>query len=197
MKKFTKVLAVALAVLMLMMTSVPAFANYSLPHMPENEWVDCYLPDDDYSEFYFTTNDEGWYVLTSYAEEEGADPYIRVTDSDDNLVAYGNDSVFYEKNCEAWFYAEAGKSYYIELGNYGLTKDGIASVSFYLEAENENSHKYCWDNINDGCCDWCGWQYCDHDCHKGGFAGFFWAIANFFNMIFGINEVCECGAYHW
>ncbi len=38
---------------------------------------------------------------------------------------------------------------------------------------------------------------CDHNCHKGGIAGFFWKIGNFFNKIFRIKQYCECGAAHY
>lgn len=197
MKKFNKVLAVALAVLMLMMTSIPAFADYELSKMPMNEWDECYMAQDDYIEYYFTTKDEGWYVLNGRADEEGADPYIRVTDVYGDEIAYGDDSAYGSYDCEVWFYAEKGETYYIELGNYGLTDDGIASVSFYCEAENEFSHMYCWDYDYDGYCDWCGDLVCDCNCHQGGILGFFWSIGNFFNRLFRINEFCECGAWHW
>lgn len=197
MKKTSKVLAVALAVLMLMMTSVTAFADSELPRIPMDEWIECYMPGDYSEEYYFTTRNEGWYVLYGYADEEGADPYIRVTDVDGDVVVFADDSIYENRDCEAWFYAERGKTYYIELGNYGYTEDEIASVSFLLEAENEDSHCLCWDEEPDGCCDWCGWQYCDHNCHKGGIAGFFWSITNFFNMLFRLNPYCECGAMHW
>ncbi len=40
---------------------------------------------------------------------------------------------------------------------------------------------------------------CACNCHKGGIAGFFWKIANFFNKLFGIKkkQLCGCGAEHW
>lgn len=38
---------------------------------------------------------------------------------------------------------------------------------------------------------------CDHMCHQSGISGFFWNIVNFFNRIFGLNPVCECGAAHY
>lgn len=38
---------------------------------------------------------------------------------------------------------------------------------------------------------------CDHNCHKGGIAGFFWKIGNFFNKIFRTKQYCECGAAHY
>lgn len=195
MKKFNKVLAVALAVLMLMMSSVTAFADYA--RFPLNELVECYMAVDDYEILTFSTRHEGWYVLNGYADEDGADPYICVTDSEGYDIAYGDDSAYGSYECEVWFYAEAGATYYIEIGNYGETADGIASVSFYLEAENENSHVCCWDYDGDAYCDWCAKDLCDCNCHEGGIVGFFWRIGNFFNRLFGLNEVCDCGVYHW
>lgn len=53
------------------------------------------------------------------------------------------------------------------------------------------------DNDPDGYCDGCGELLCDHNCHKGGIAGFFWKIGNFFNKIFRTKQYCECGAAHY
>ena len=50
---------------------------------------------------------------------------------------------------------------------------------------------------NDGICDSCDLQLCNHRCHKLGIAGFFWRIFNVFNMLFGLNETCECGVAHY
>ena len=50
------------------------------------------------------------------------------------------------------------------------------------------------DNDNDGNCDNCEEQLCDHNCHKN---GFFWKILNFINRLFGLNKVCECGVSHY
>ena len=38
---------------------------------------------------------------------------------------------------------------------------------------------------------------CDHICHKDGISGFFWRIINVFNMLFGLNNICECGVLHY
>ena len=58
------------------------------------------------------------------------------------------------------------------------------------------------DSDDDGNCDECDEELefivlCDHNCHKGGIAGFFWKIINFFNKLFGLSETCECGATHY
>ncbi len=53
------------------------------------------------------------------------------------------------------------------------------------------------DNHNDGICDVCNTQLCDHDCHKEGIKGIFWRIINIFNMLFGLNKTCSCGVAHY
>ncbi len=56
------------------------------------------------------------------------------------------------------------------------------------------------DENTDGVCDVCGSgekETCSCSCHKGGFTGFIWKIINLFNMIFGNDQYCACGAKHW
>ncbi|MBR2952989.1 MAG: leucine-rich repeat domain-containing protein [Clostridia bacterium] len=53
------------------------------------------------------------------------------------------------------------------------------------------------DADNDGYCNDCDFQICNHHCHKSGILGFLWKILNIFNRIFGLNKVCECGAAHY
>ena len=53
------------------------------------------------------------------------------------------------------------------------------------------------DNDEDGYCDVCDELLCDHDCHRGGFVGFFWKISNFFNRLFGAKKYCSCGVAHY
>ena len=61
------------------------------------------------------------------------------------------------------------------------------------------------DNDGDCKCDYgCGHEFekpaddsCDHLCHKDGFLGFIWKIVQFFQKLFRINPVCECGAAHY
>ena len=63
------------------------------------------------------------------------------------------------------------------------------------------------DNNFDGKCDDCGitsltpdiedtTEDCSCSCHKGGIAGLFFKIINFFQKLFGINTVCLCGVAH-
>jgi hypothetical protein len=37
---------------------------------------------------------------------------------------------------------------------------------------------------------------CSCNCHKGGIAGLFFKIINFFQKLFGMNKVCTCGVKH-
>ncbi len=53
------------------------------------------------------------------------------------------------------------------------------------------------DSNNDGYCDSCDEQICDHRCHKSGFAGFFWKITLLFNKLFKTNKYCSCGIEHY
>lgn len=39
-------------------------------------------------------------------------------------------------------------------------------------------------------------EECTCNCHKGGIAGFFFKILNFFQKLFGKNKVCACGVNH-
>ena len=68
------------------------------------------------------------------------------------------------------------------------------------------------DGNGDYKCDYnCGYEYekpaepevpsdpsenCSCNCHKGGIAGFFFRIINFFQKLLGMNKICECGAKH-
>ncbi len=54
------------------------------------------------------------------------------------------------------------------------------------------------DNDNDGYCDNCDEQLCDHACHSDNFfRSLFWRITRFFNKLFGLNKTCECGVAHY
>ncbi len=53
------------------------------------------------------------------------------------------------------------------------------------------------DGDGNGYCERCDYQICDHACHKGGIAGFFWKITRIFNKLFKKNQFCECGYQHW
>lgn len=94
----------------------------------------------------------------------------------------------------------------------GLTEGKHCSVcSTVIVAQNTvkaTGHK---DNNFDGKCDNCGissttpdtpdipdtpTKDCSCSCHKGGIAGFFFKILNFFQKLFGINTVCLCGVKH-
>ncbi len=186
MKKFNKVLAVALAVLMLMMTSIPAFADYW--EMTEGE--ECYIevPRKGYEEWIFVPEYSGCYVVDTYIlydEDSDADPYVQVYDEDGNLIVENDD--YYDLESAVCFYAYEGEEY---------------SICFFDNDDKKAVYEAtingcCGDYTYDGYCDGCGDLLCGCNCHQGGILGFFWSIGNFFNRLFRINEVCDCGAWHW
>ncbi len=54
------------------------------------------------------------------------------------------------------------------------------------------------DSDNDGFCDYCDirTKECSCNCHKTGFINFLWKILNFFQKLFGLGKVCDCGISH-
>lgn len=191
MKKFNKVLAVALAVLMLMMTSVTAFADYAL-YIDESTTAYVEVPEGSYEEWTFEAERTGCYTVDTYIIDEDvyADPYVQVYDAYDNLIAVNDD--FYGLESAVCFYAEKGETYYI------CFFDAADDEAVYEATIRESCGDYYNDNgYFDGLCDGCGYELCDHNCHNGGILGFFWSIANFFNRLFRINEYCDCGTWHW
>ena len=192
MKKISKVLAIALAVIMIMMTSITAFADYPVLTEGELHSVNIVNEVEDTVTFTFQSDKTAEYVLCSYNNEEDddIDPYVTIYDEDGYEVAYGDDT-YEDFNFVVRFTVQAGAVYYIEVASF----NGDDSFDIMLEACDE--HTECYDNDWNGYCDWCDELLCDHACHKDGIAGFFWRITNFFNMIFFINPFCECGAWHY
>lgn len=98
------------------------------------------------------------------------------TETIDKLAEHNYESVVTAPTCTEQGYT----TYTCECGD--------TYVDDYL---NVTSHA---DNDNDGSCDNCDKQLCNHNCHKG---GFFWKIICFFNKVFSLNRTCECGAAHY
>lgn len=79
---------------------------------------------------------------------------------------------------------------------------GASYIGNYV---NKTSHI---DNNGDKKCDYgCGYVFgtsapdtpdndCSCNCHKGGLAGLFFKIINFFQKLLGKNKICACGAAH-
>ncbi len=158
MKKFTKVLTVVLAVLMIMMTSVTAFADYAMASL--NEEIDVYQAAGDSWTYLFEAPEDGWYVVSTYTEDEFTDPCVYVHDENGDELAYCDDSVNGGYNSEAWFYAEADGEYYITFSNFNYD---YVSYTLWLEAENEDSHVYCVNDCFDEYCDICGCELFVYD----------------------------------
>lgn len=192
MKKYSKIIAVAMTVLMIMMTSITAFADYPVLTEGELHGVNIVEAFEETVTFVFTSDETAEYVLNSFYNEEDddIDPFVTIYDEDGYEVANGDDT-YEDFNFAVRFVAEAGQVYYIEVASF----NGDDSFDIMIEACDE--HTECYDNDFDGYCDWCDELLCDHICHKGGIAGFFWKIINFFNSLFFINPFCECGAWHY
>ena len=192
MKKYSKIIAVAIVVLMIMMTSIIAFADY--PVLTEGELHSVNIVDatEETVTFTFQSNETAEYVLRSYNndEDDDIDPRAIVYDRYWDCVASGDDN-YDDLNFTVRFIAEAGEMYYIEISSY------LDDDSFDIMIEACDEHTECYDNDGDGYCDWCDELLCDHACHKGGILGFLWRITNFFNSFFFINPFCECGAWHY
>ncbi len=143
----------------------------------------------DESEYYsghnwsFVPDESGCYTVDTFVTDEypDADPVVEVYGPDDMWLS--NDD-YYGVESALCFYAEAGEKYTISFYDYNGDE---VSYEAYVS-------KCCGDYDYDGYCDGCGTRLCEHKCHDGGFV---WSIINFFNRIFGINEQCDCGAYHW
>ena len=190
MKNLKKVLAVALAALMLMMTSIPAFADYYLLELDgEDAYVE--VPKNGEEAWVFVPEYDSCYGIWTYIDgkDPDADPVITVYDAYGYEVAYCDDYFDDGENFEAGveFYGYAGEEYYVYFSDAGGKK-----ATYYAYV-----YDACADYDGDGYCDVCWYQICDCDCHADGIMGFFWSIKNFFNRLFRINEWCECGYAHW
>ena len=158
MKKITKVLTVALAVLMIMMTSVTAFADYAIMGLEETLVIN--QDGGDSQTRLFEAPEEGWYIVSTYTEDSLTDPYVAVYNEYNDEIAYCDDSVTGTYNSEAWFYANKGEEYYITFSNFN-SED--VTYTAWLEAENENSHVYCINDCFDEYCDICGCELFVYD----------------------------------
>ena len=128
---------------------------------------------------------------------ECGDTYTRTTDK---TVTHDFKAVVTEPTCTEYgfttYTCECGESY----------------IKDYVNATNHI------DNNGDYKCDYnCGYEFdrpadptpstpdtpsdpaddCSCNCHKGGIAGFFFKIINFFQKLFGMNKVCACGVAHY
>lgn len=196
MKKFSNVLAVALVVLMLMMTSITALADSAGSLEVDTVQAICEVGGAS-TTFHFSSEEGGTYLIHTATSDDVTDPYINIYYYDDEdceiIVAYSDDSLFGCYDSEVSFYAEPGVLYFIEIGNYNSDSEFV-EYEVCIEEWEDGLHYYHYDYDGDACCDNCGYDYCDHKCHDN---GFFWRIANFFNRLFRINQVCECGNFHW
>ncbi len=148
----------------------------------EGVWVDS----TDATSYELTAEWDGDYTFYTYQEEDGATVYVK---------AYMSGYEYTPINGETdSVYAP------IEEGLYACEvtfADDTTEMSDVFEGPHAHD-----DSDDDAYCDGCDELLdpsveCDHNCHKGGIKGFFWKITNFFNRIFGLNKVCECGELHY
>ena len=85
-----------------------------------------------------------------------------------------------EPSCES----EGYTVYYCECG-----------VTYNGDKKAATGHSYNGDYCTD--CGESKVDNCSCNCHKGGIAGFFWKIINFFNKLFKNNKTCACGVSHY
>lgn len=78
--------------------------------------------------------------------------------------------------------------------NNGLITYTCLCSDYYTEMIYSTGHTF-----DGSVCTVCGYDRageCSCNCHKGGIAGFFFKIINFFQKLFGQNKVCACGVKH-
>ena len=128
-------------------------------------------------------------IICKIKVDDYFDLYVYVVDSNGNVIGSDDDS---GKNgaFKLPFVAYEGETYNIYVGTYSEQDSFLISLSSF-------NHSYCFDNDYDGYCDGCWDLICGCNCHKGGISGFFWSISNFFNKLFRINRMCDCGVKHW
>ena len=148
----------------------------------EGVWVES----TDATSYELTAEWDGDYTFYTYQEEDGATVYVKaymsgyeytpINGETDSVYAPTEEGLY---ACEVTF------------------ADDTTEMSDVFEGPHAHD-----DSDDDAYCDGCDELLdpsveCDHNCHKGGIKGFFWKITNFFNRIFGLNKVCECGVAHY
>lgn len=183
MKKFKKVLVVALAVLMLAMTAIPSFAANEEIVLDEVYLIVSNEPNED-TIFEYTADVTGRYAFSVYVDGDDSTASVLIWNEDGNFIADSDDL---DMNYVMFFNMEAGEKYYIVT----WSEDDFSAYNVKFELMHDCFYE---DYDGDAICNECGFDYCDHKCHDN---GFFWRITNFFNRLFRINEWCECGNAHW
>ncbi len=145
-------------------------------------WVDL----TEATSYELTAEWDGDYTFYTYQEEDDATVYVKayIVDREYTPIDGETDSIYAPTEeglyaCEVTF------------------ADGTKEMSDIFEGPHIHD-----DSDDDTYCDGCDELLdpsveCDHNCHEGGIAGFFWKIARFFNKLFGLNKYCECGVAHY
>ena len=135
------------------------------------------------TEYSFSEIDEDTYAEFTFAETESDIPEFEIINAPHEHV--------YAETKTAPTCTEEGYTTYI-------CECGDCYIADYVDALEHT------DNNGDSLCDYCKdflgseeSNNCSHICHKDGFMGFIWKIICFFQKLFGMNPVCECGAAHY
>lgn len=130
---------------------------------------------DNLADVYYSGTEEQWESISI-----GGDNYVLYrTNIHYDYCVHSYDAVITAPTC-----TEQGYTVY-------TCKCGDNYIDDYVDATGHS------DGDNDGYCDECNEQLCDHTCHKSGLAKFFFKFVLFFQKIFGTNKVCECGVAHY
>lgn len=92
--------------------------SYDIPEIELYDVESAYISSDSYTEYMFRPAESGTYVVVS--EAYGCDPKVNVYDQYYNSISYDDDNDYIdgERDFYCTFYAEAGETYIISLGEY-------------------------------------------------------------------------------
>lgn len=138
----------------------------------------------------FTAGEPYYFLISDFSEAE-----IELTVKLDRAVHDADDGKLHEL-----VFTEAIEATCIQEGfSEGLY---CPECDIYVRGHESYGFSSCWDGDFDLLCDYCGNEIehaeCTHICHsEKGFLAILWRIVCFFCRIFGIEQYCECGAYHY
>lgn len=163
MKKMNKTLSVIMAILMIV-AAIPMTAFAADYTISLGETITVTMPKEGYTEYKFTPEADGTYVVYSDMGETDIDPYVYVCDADGNKIAEDDDNDYadtYDFYCI--FEAEAGADYLLKMYawvNYAVEFDITVTVfgeithqpttdEPYVEVTEDADAEYQWYKIGD------------------------------------------------
>lgn len=182
--------------------------TYSFKSVSETCDPDCFLYDSygtmlhdsydvngmDFNLNYYFEAGESYYFYVNNCRDEGTVKVVLTL-----MVHTANDGSIHNLEFVEGTYSNCTKHGYTD-GLYCAICEAYVSGHEELPLDEE----YHIDDDNNKICDLCGKENtpveddCQHICHSENFfVRIFWKIANFFNRLFGLNPVCECGEAHY